>query len=102
MTFSDTEYDAETRALMTAAHNTAWTAICVARAPSDVHQAAMASAIVNAVLAGERDFMRLQQTAIDAFDAPAKEVLDAPTEVKAVDRRQGIRLVSGTDFVPPR
>jgi hypothetical protein len=101
MTFSDTELDAQTRALMAAAHSTAWTAICVARAPSDIHQAAMASAILNAVQGGERDFMRLQQTAIDAFDAP-QEVVHAPVEVRAVDRRQGIRLVSGTDFVPPR
>lgn len=94
MSFSDKEHDAQTRALMTAAHNTAWTAICLARAPSDVHQAAMASAIVDAVAAGERDFMRLQQIAINAFDAPM--------EVKAVDRRKRIRLVSGTDFDPPR
>jgi hypothetical protein len=99
MTFSGTEHDAQTRALMTAAHNTAWTAICLARAPSDVHQAAMASAIVNAVRAGERDFMRLQQTAIDAFDRPVEVKV---VEVKAVDRRQSIRLVSGTDFIPPR
>jgi hypothetical protein len=92
--FSDNEHDAETRALMAAAHHTAWTAICLARAPADVHQGAMASAIVDAVAAGERDFMRLQQVAINAFDAPM--------EVKAVDRRHQIRLVSGTDFDPPR
>jgi hypothetical protein len=101
MTFSDTEIDAQTRALMAAAHSTAWTAICLARAPLEIRQAAMASAILNAVQAGERDFMRLQQTAIDAFEGP-QEVVHAPAEVKAVERRQGIRLVSGTDFVPPR
>lgn len=99
MNFTGTEHDAQTRALMAAAHNTAWTAICIARAPSDVHQAAMAKAIVNAVLAGERDFMRLQQTAIDAFDAPAEVKV---VEVTAVERRQSIRMVSGTDFIPPR
>ena len=54
----------------------------------------MASAIVDAVAAGERDFMRLQQVAINAFDASL--------EVKAVNRRHRIRLVSGTDFDPPR
>ena len=99
MTFSGTEHDAQTRALMAAVHDTAWTAICLARAPSDVHQAAMASAIVTAVQAGERDFMRLQQTAIDAFNAPGAV---AVVEIKAVDRRKGLRMVSGTDFVPPR
>ena len=89
MSFSDNEHDAETRALIVAAHHTAWTAICLARAPAEVHQAAMASAIVDAVAAGERDFMRLQQIAIDAFDTAM--------EVKAVDRRQQIRLVSSID-----
>ena len=66
----------------------------MARAPTEVHQAAMASAIVDAVAAGERDFMRLQQIAINAFDTAM--------EVKAVDRRQQIRLVSGIDFDFPR
>jgi hypothetical protein len=98
----DEEQDAQVRALMNAAHHTAWTAICMARAPAESHQAAMATAIVKAVRAGERDFMRLQRTAIDAFDIPVAAVVVEAVEVKAVDRRQTIRLVSGTDFIPPR
>ena len=46
-------------------------------------------AITEALVAGERDFMRLQQIAIDAFG-----VSHLP---KPVDRRQSIRLVSVTD-----
>jgi hypothetical protein len=49
----------------------------------------MVVAITDALVAGERDFMRLQQTAIDAFG-----VNHLP---KAADRRQRIRLVSATD-----
>ena len=50
----------------------------------------MVVAITEALIAGERDFMRLQQTAIDAFG-----VDHLP---KAVDRRQRIRLVSVSDY----
>lgn len=41
-----------------------------------------------ALVAGERDFVQLQQKAIDAFGVPQLP--------KAVDRRQRIRLVSDT------
>jgi hypothetical protein len=84
MTDPQTEHDAQTRALMAAAHSTAWTAICLAQTPSELRKPDMFSAIVEAVARGERDFMKLQQAAIDAFGAP----------IKAVERRQGIRLVS--------
>lgn len=89
MPFSHTDFDAATRDLATAALNTAWTAICLARAPSEHHRAAMVIAISEAIVAGERNFVRLQQKAIDAFGAPQLP--------KAVDRRQRIRLVSDTD-----
>ena len=89
MPFSHTAFDAATRDLATAALNTAWTAICLARTPSDYHRVAMVAAITDALVAGERDFMRLQQIAIDAFG-----VNHLP---KPVDRRQRIRLVSTTD-----
>jgi hypothetical protein len=49
----------------------------------------MVLAITDALVAGERDFMRLQQTAIDAFGGNHLP--------KALDRRQRIRLVSVTD-----
>jgi hypothetical protein len=87
MPFSHT--DAATRDLATAAFNAAWTAICLASTPSDQQQPSMVQAITDALGAGERDFMRLQQAAIDAFG-----VSPPP---KAVDRRQRIRLVSVTD-----
>ena len=89
MPFSQTAFDAATRDLATAALNTAWTAICLARTPPEHHRAAMVLAITDALVAGERDFMRLQQIAIDAFG-----VDHLP---KAVDRRHSIRLVSTTD-----
>ena len=50
----------------------------------------IALAITDAVAAGERDFMRLQQTALDASG-----VLPP---MKAMDRRQRIRLVTDTDY----
>lgn len=89
MPFSHTDFDAATRDLASAALNTAWTAICLARTPSEHHRAAMVVAITDALIAGERDFVRLQQKALDAFGAN-----HLPT---AVDRRQRIRLVSTTD-----
>lgn len=88
MPFSHTDFDAPTRDLATAALNTAWTAICLARTPSEHHRAAMVVAITDAPIAGERDFVRLQQKAIDAFGA---------NHLPTADRRQRIRLVSTTD-----
>ena len=97
MTFSQTTYDPATRALMTAALDAAWTAICLARAPSAADRVNMASAIMTAAATGERDFVRLQQKAIDAFCEPEAIASGAPASIKAVDRRQRIRLVAGTD-----
>ncbi len=87
--FAHTEYDDETRNLMEAALNTAWMTLCARLAPSEVDRAAMVAAIIDAVAKGERDFMRLQQKALDALAVLAL--------VKAVDRRKSIRLASGTD-----
>ena len=89
MSFAHTEYDDETRNLMEAALNTAWMTLCARLAPSEVDRAAMVAAIIDAVATGERDFMRLQQKALDALAVLAL--------VKAVDRRKSIRLASGTD-----
>ena len=96
MTFSQTTYDPATRALMTAALDAAWTAICLARAPSAADRVDMASSIMTAVAAGERDFVRLQQKAIDAFCEREAIASGAPASIKALDRRQRIRLVAGT------
>jgi hypothetical protein len=49
----------------------------------------MVTAITNTVAGGERDFMRLQQKALDA--------LGVRPPVKAVDRRKQIRLVHSSD-----
>ena len=95
MTLSQTVDDPAARALMTAALDTAWTAICLARAPSEADRDEMASAIMAAGAAGERDFIRLQQTAIDAF-CESKAIADAPASIRAVDRRQRLRLVGGS------
>ena len=89
MSFSHTEYDDETRGLMEAALNTAWMTLCARLAPSEVDRAAMITAVIDAVADGERDFMRLQQKALDALAVLAL--------VKAVDRRKLIRLASSTD-----
>ena len=89
MFFSHTEYDDETRGLMEVALDTAWTTLCARLAPSEVDRAAMVAAIIDAVANGERDFMRLQQKALDALAVLAL--------VKAVDRRKSIRLPSSTD-----
>ena len=89
MPFSANTTDAATRALMTAALHSAWTAFCLARAPSEDDRTAMVAAITDAVAAGERDFMRLQQKALDASG-----VLPP---MKAEDRRKLIRLVTETD-----
>jgi hypothetical protein len=97
MTFSHTasgakRRDAKTRDLMTAALDTAWTALCLGLAPSEVDRAAMATAIENAVGTGERDFVRLQQKAID--------VVGARPLVKAVERRKHLRSVPSTQDEP--
>jgi hypothetical protein len=97
MTISQTTNDPTTRALMTAALDTAWTAVCLARAPSAADRVDMAAAIMTAGAAGERDFVRLQQKAIDAFCEPEAIAFEAPAPIKAVDRRQRMRLVAGTD-----
>jgi hypothetical protein len=57
----------------------------------------MASAIIAAGAAGERDFVRLQQKAIDAFCEPAAMDSETPDPIRAVERRQLIRVVAGTD-----
>lgn len=49
----------------------------------------MVTAITNTVAGGERDFMLLQQKALDA--------LGVRPLVKAVDRRKQIRLVRSSD-----
>ena len=49
----------------------------------------MIAAIIDAVAAGERDFLRLQQKAIDAWGARPL--------VKALERRKRVRLVTSTD-----
>ena len=49
----------------------------------------MIAAIIDAVAAGERDFLRLQQKAIDAWGVRPL--------VKAVERRKRLRLVTSTD-----
>ena len=89
MPFSHTDHDAPTRDLMNAALNTAWTVLCVGLAPTEADRAAMVTAITNTVAGGERDFMRLQQKALDA--------LGVRPLVKAVDRRKQIRLVHSSD-----
>jgi hypothetical protein len=96
MIFSQTTYDPP-RALMDAALDTAWMAVYVARAPSVANRASMASAITAAGAAGERDFVRLQQKAIDAFCAPPEIAIAAPNSIKAVERPRHLLLVAGTD-----
>ena len=86
---------------MTAALDAAWTAVCLARAPSAADRVDMAAAIMTAGATGERDFVQLQQKAIDAFCGPEAIAFGAPAPIKAVDRRQHMRLVAGTDHARP-
>jgi hypothetical protein len=71
--------------LMSAALYTAWTAASQVMPLSGIQHGAMVSAIADAFADGERDFVRLQQRAID--------VLNPPTPVTAVERRKRMRLV---------
>jgi len=80
MNIPHTAHDANTLDLMAAALETAWLGV----APSHIDRAEMATAISDAVAGGERDFCRLQQTAIDVF---------ASRRVVSVDRRQCGRSV---------
>jgi hypothetical protein len=89
MPFSHTDYDAKTRDLMTAALNTALMTISLGLDPSELDRTRMIAAIIDAVAAGERDFLRLQQKAIDAWGVRPL--------VKAVERRKRLRLVTSTD-----
>ena len=57
--------------------------------PSEADRTHMITAIIDAVAAGERDFVQLQQKAIDAWGARPL--------VKAVERRKRVRLVASTD-----
>jgi hypothetical protein len=70
---------------MTAALYTAWSAVSQVMPLSGIQHGAMVTAIANAFADGERDFVRLQQRAID--------VLNPQTPVAAVERRKRIRLV---------